>query len=65
MKGLDAELRRRGMSLVQACKIAGISVNSAYAWNKEERSPTISTLVRFADAFGFQIVMRKSKTQHA
>lgn len=62
MTGLDAELRNRGLPpLAGSCKASGIAMNSAYAWLSCARSPTISTLVRLADNFGFQIVMRRKK----
>jgi hypothetical protein len=56
---LEEERRRLGMSLTQMEARSGVSVNSTYSWRNCERSPTIQNMVKIADCFDFEIILRK------
>ena len=61
MRAIEAERKERGVDLKTMADITGVSINSVYAWRAGERSPMVSHLVKFADAMGFEIVMRRKK----
>ncbi|MCZ7857074.1 helix-turn-helix transcriptional regulator [Agrobacterium salinitolerans] len=58
---IEAERKRRGVHLQEMEEITDVSVNSVYAWRSGARSPMVSHLVKFAEAMGFEVVMRRKK----
>lgn len=63
MNRLFEERTRLGLSLLDLEVKSGVSTNSAYAWRKEERAPTLGNFVAFATVLGFDVILRKSKPQ--
>lgn len=58
---LDAERKRLGFSVSQFQELTGVSCNSRYSWIKLQRSPTVCTLVKLAEAVDFEIILRRKK----
>lgn len=58
-KHLEAERRRVGMQLAEMHEASGVSVNSVYAWRSCARSPTVDNMCKIAEAFGYEVVMRR------
>lgn len=58
---LEEERHRLGMSLTQMVKRSGVSANSVYAWRSCARSPTIDNVVKIAEAFGYEIILRRKE----
>lgn len=59
MTALDAERRKRGMTVFDMEAVTGISFNSFYAWRSRARSPAMCNAVAIAQTFGFEIYMRR------
>ncbi|MEJ8310104.1 helix-turn-helix domain-containing protein [Agrobacterium larrymoorei] len=60
---LESERQRLGMSLDEMEKRSGVSINSTYSWRNCSRSPTIQNLVKIAECFGFEIILRKKSSE--
>ena len=61
MSRLFEERTRIGMSLWEMEAQSGVSWNSAYAWRRMRREPTLGNLVALASVLGFDVVLRKQR----
>ena len=61
MSRLFEERTRIGMSLWEMEAKSGVSWNSAYAWRRMRREPTLGNLVALASVLGFDVVLRKQR----
>lgn len=57
MAAIEAAITARGGSVRLACKNAGVSRNSFYAWREVRREPSVTKLVSLAREAGYEIVM--------
>lgn len=65
-QGIAALFQERvaaGLSLDDWEGKSGVSMNSAYAWRLGDRAPLLFNIVALAEAVGFELILRKRKTQ--
>lgn len=61
MGRLFEERTQIGMRLWEMEAKSGVSWNSAYAWRRMRREPTLGNLVALASVLGFDVVLRKQR----
>lgn len=59
IRHLLAQRAAQGFSVVALELESGVSANTAYAWAKGIRDPRLSNFVAFANALGFDVVLRQ------
>lgn len=61
---IESEWQARAITRHEAWREMGICLNSFYAWRSGSRSPALRNMVKIADAFGFQVIMRRGATEY-